>query len=163
MFKGQSCYPISPSGKQSNVVSSNDQLIKILERFPKIDKESDLSFASSEEQITYVDNCITEKSSKSDISSKFSKSSPELVDLLKQMLEINPHFRPSAKQLLKHKVFDSVRQEQDSKMAAAHFRVKIKMDINEDAINYQESDFRPELKMKFLKALVKESKKLNQC
>lgn len=48
-------------------------------------------------------------------------------------------------------------------MAAAPFRVKIKMDINEDAINYHKSDFRPELKMKFLKALVKESKKLNQC
>ena len=83
MFKGKSCYPISPSRQQSDVVSSNDQLIKILERFPNIDKESDLSFASSDEQITYVDNCITEKSSKSDISSKFSKSSPELVDLLK--------------------------------------------------------------------------------
>ena len=106
---------------------------------------------------------MTEKSSKSDISGKFSKSSPELVDLLKQMLEINPYFRPSAKQILKHKVFDGIRQEQDSKMAAAPFRVKIKMDINEDAINYHESDFRPELKMKFLKALVKESKKLNQC
>lgn len=143
------------------MVSSNDQLIKILDRFPDLNKEFDLSFTSSDEQTTYVEKCISEKSSKSDLNTKFNKSSPELLDLLKQMLEINPHFRPSAKQLLKHRVFDSVRQEKDLKNAAAPFRVKIKMDQNEEAIDYQESNFRSDLKNKFLKALVKESKKLH--
>jgi len=50
---------------------------------------------------------------KSELSTKLNHSSPEIVDLLMQMLEINPHFRPSAKQLLKNKVFDCVRQEND--------------------------------------------------
>ena len=38
LSKGQSCYPISPCAKEKNTVSSSDQMIKILERFPNLDK-----------------------------------------------------------------------------------------------------------------------------
>ena len=34
---------------------------------------------------------------------------PELMSIMMQMLEINPYFRPTARQLLKNKIFDSVR------------------------------------------------------
>ena len=36
------------------------------------------------------------------------------------------------------------------------------MDQNEDAIKYQESDFRQDIKSKLLKTLVKESKKISE-
>ena len=75
------------------------------------------------------------------------------------MLEINPHFRPSAKQLLKHKVFDPVRQSDESAKASAPFRLKMKMDKEQNAINYEQVYFKSELNSKFLTALVNESKK----
>ena len=129
MFKGQSCYPISPPGEiQENKVSSNDQFIKILERYPELNKDMDMSFTTSEDQIIYVDSCLAKISSKNSINNKFKKSSPELVKLLKSMLEINPHFRPSAKQLLKSSIFESVRNKNDKKNATCPYRLKIKID-----------------------------------
>ena len=43
------------------------------------------------------------------ISESFSFANPELLKMLESMLEFNPYFRPTAKQLLKNKIFDSVR------------------------------------------------------
>ena len=35
-----------------------------------------------------------------------------LVDILESMTEFNPYFRPSAKELLKNKIFDSIRMKE---------------------------------------------------
>ena len=40
----------------------------------------------------------------------FCKANPELIDLLKGMLEFNPYFRLTAEDALKSKVFDKIRQ-----------------------------------------------------
>ena len=81
---------------------------------------------------------MTQKTSiRSDITSRFSKSSPELQDLLTQMLEVNPYFRPSAKQLMQHKIFDSLRQEIDLNNTIAPFRIMEKIDLAHYAINYE--------------------------
>lgn len=83
LFKGQSCYPISPAGdKENNTVSKNDQFIKILQRYPNLNKDVDLSFLSNDDQLSYFDSCRSIIASKSDITSKFSQSSPGLVNLL---------------------------------------------------------------------------------
>jgi len=113
LFKGNSCYPISPKGGDEKHVSSNDQIFKIFERFPNLNNKTDLSFVTSDEQSFYVEKAVKQTIHKSDLNSKLGLSSPDLVDLLKQMLEINPFFRPSAKKLLKHKVFNDVRQEDE--------------------------------------------------
>ena len=76
------------------------------------------------------------------------------------MLEFNPHFRPSAKQLLKNKIFDSIRHENDIKSAISPYRIKIKIDQNEDAIDYENTNIRKDLKKKLLYTIVRESKKL---
>ena len=39
----------------------------------------------------------------------FSFANSDLLDILEQMLQFNPYFRPTTKQLLKNKIFDSVR------------------------------------------------------
>lgn len=75
----------------------NDQIFKILRRYPQIDQKLDFSFGYSDEMDLYVNECLKQTKHASDIDQVFSKSSPELVKLLKQMLEINPYFRPSAK------------------------------------------------------------------
>ena len=63
----------------------------------------------------------------------FPSSNKELVNILTQMLEINPHFRPSARDLLKNKLFDSIRLK--SVEISSKVRIKIKIDCNEDAPN----------------------------
>ena len=58
------------------------------------------------------------------------------------MLEFNPFFRPSAKQLLKSKLFDEFRKPNDKSTTTAPFRIKLKIDEKEDMINYEANDFR---------------------
>ena len=100
----------------------------------------------------YVHECLKQTKHASDSDQVFSKSNPELVKLLKQMLEINPYFRPSAKQLLKNKLFDKIRRKAD--VLQAPFRVKINIDEKEWAINYEDLDYKNELKECLLKKLL---------
>ena len=39
----------------------------------------------------------------------FSKSRKDLVEVLDQLLQFNPYMRPTAKELLKHPIFNDVR------------------------------------------------------
>ena len=48
LFKGNSCYPISPQNCEGEtIVHSEDQIFKVLERFPKLEYKKDLSFISN--------------------------------------------------------------------------------------------------------------------
>ena len=38
--------------------------------------------------------------------------STDLIDIMEKMLQFNPYFRPTARELLKHRVFDSIRTSQ---------------------------------------------------
>ena len=84
---------------------------------------------------------------------------PELVDLLTQMLEFNPKIRPSARFLLKNKIFDSVRIKENEQKASC--KIKILVDQPSDAIDYDAKmvDQIPQ-KMKFLSYIVEESFKI---
>ena len=64
-----------------------------------------MSTVESKNYINELNKCLE----KQNISDQFPGANPELVTIMKQMLEFNPYFRPSAKQLLKNKIFDSVR------------------------------------------------------
>jgi serine/threonine protein kinase len=65
----------------------------------------------------------------------FKLANPDLLDLLTQMLELNPNLRPSASQLLKHKVFDSIRNEKQENCHPP--RVTIPCDENEYKHDYE--------------------------
>jgi hypothetical protein len=73
------------------------------------------------------------------------------------MLEFNPYYRPTAKQLLKNPIFDKIRDPMNEK--AAPFKIKIKFDApgDDDETNYSEeiSDQKKQ-KQRFLKMIVKE-------
>jgi hypothetical protein len=51
-----------------------------------------------------------------DPSIRFSEVKPALLDILWSMLEYNPYFRPTAKELLKNKLFDGVRIDQNEQV-----------------------------------------------
>ena len=69
------------------------------------------------------------------IKEQFSASRPELVAILEEMLELNQFFRPSAKTLLKNKIFDPIRIKDNEKHA--DYKIKIHVDIGEEAENYK--------------------------
>lgn len=61
MFRGDSCYPISPVQDQSSPTSNdltpidnNDQILSIL-RKQKIDKKQDTSFFTEEQHFKYIE------------------------------------------------------------------------------------------------------------
>ena len=59
------------------------------------------------------------------LSHKFAKSSPQLLDILQSMLQINPDKRPQASQLLKHELFDSIRIKENEVAAPKQIYLEI--------------------------------------
>lgn len=55
MFPGGSCYPQSPAKDNDHTVNSDDQIFKILERFPNLDQEHDFSFVSKKNVKDYIE------------------------------------------------------------------------------------------------------------
>lgn len=86
---------MSPDGvkprkvKNAITISEDDQLVKIIE---VLGKDIDMSFIEDPNAKTYCNlvhetvECNTAKSLKK----RFSASSPEMLDILKQMLQFNP-------------------------------------------------------------------------
>ena len=55
LFKGKSCFPISPAdGSDKCSVMDNDQIFKVLERYPEIEMKKDFSFLCQNETVEYV-------------------------------------------------------------------------------------------------------------
>jgi len=58
LFKGKHCFPISPpnakKGKTEAENEKDDQIVKILQRFPSLDTESDLSFLTDDTAYSYT-------------------------------------------------------------------------------------------------------------
>ena len=75
----------------------------------------------------------------------FDKTNPDLVQLLEDMLEINPYFRPSAKQLLESKIFEDITKSNDDKILTCPFHVKIRIDNEKYGVDYEKNDFRQDL------------------
>ena len=55
----------------------------------------------------------------------FPNVSPGLIDILESMLQFNPYFRPTVKELIKHYVFDSIRTKTDAKLT---HKINIELD-----------------------------------
>lgn len=67
------------------------------------------------------------------MSERFPRTSPELVEVLEQLLEFNPFFRPTASEILKHKLFDNIRQPGLELPAPK----KISIDLEEEGLEAQ--------------------------
>ena len=58
----------------------------------------------------------------------FPHTNNEIIELIELMLQINPFLRPTAKQLLKFKIFDKVRVK-EVEVTSPH-KITLKIDIN---------------------------------
>ena len=74
----------------------------------------DTSFLNNPEQIGYVASIkdANKKKNNSTFTQQLPDSHDGLVELLDSMTEFNPYFRPTAKELLKHKIFDDIRMKE---------------------------------------------------
>lgn len=58
----------------------------------------------------------------------FPHTNSEIIELIELMLQVNPFLRPTAKQLLKFKIFDKVRVK-EVEVTSPH-KIILKIDIN---------------------------------
>ena len=58
----------------------------------------------------------------------FPHTNSEIIELIELMLQVNPFMRPTAKQLLKFKIFDKVRVK-EVEVTSPH-KIILKIDIN---------------------------------
>lgn len=113
LFPGTSCFPLSPcdkmksSSSKKNIVSKNDQLKVVLDILGDLD-ECDTSFISDESASKYVKS-LNSSIQKIDFKREFPATTKEVLDIIEDTLQFNPHFRSRAGDLLKNKVFDSIR------------------------------------------------------
>ena len=85
-------------------MSSKDQL-KVIFRTVGTPQDIDKTFVSTEKTRDYLEY-ICEHKHKNKLDKMLPNSHPEAMTLLKGLLEINPHFRLSAKEALKSPLFD---------------------------------------------------------
>ena len=106
------------------LIDENDQLVKICNR--KHDN-IDTSFLTNEEQVNYIKNLtLVNQGNKETFTEMLPDSHDELVAMLESMTEFNPYFRPSARQLLKNKIFDDIRKKDIEENAP--FKITIDID-----------------------------------
>jgi hypothetical protein len=75
------------------------------------------------------------------------------------MLQFNPYLRPSAKDLLKNKIFDPIRIKENEISCTTKIKIKVDYDVNL-AVNYEENGFIPDTKEQrelFLKLIVEQA------
>jgi serine/threonine protein kinase len=72
--------------------------------------EQDFSFLSDETAVEYASQ-LSNRSIPNSLKQKFEHSSEEMIEMLEGLLEFNHQFRLSAKECLKHKMFDDIRVE----------------------------------------------------
>ena len=75
---------------------------------------------------------------KQSIKERFSETSPQLIELLEQMLQFNHYFRPTARELLRNKIFDQIRI--SSNEEASPSKIIVDIDKNEYKQSYGEEN-----------------------
>ena len=118
LFPGQSCFPVSPCQQLSastatgtTKISENDQYIKIFERLGEV-QERDFSFFTDDSAYEYTQQILSQVKGKKGftISSQFMNCNEQFQEILQSLLEFNPYFRSSAKQILSNPFFDDIRK-----------------------------------------------------
>ena len=82
-------------------------MIKILKVLGRQNEELDCSFILDEGVMKYQSRIQSQFTNTSNqIAKMFPKTNPLIIQLLRDMLEFNPYFRPTAKECLQSKLFD---------------------------------------------------------
>ena len=111
LFEGSSCFPLSPCQEMRdaqdadvNIVSRHDQFLYILKLLGDPSDVLNESFLTVQPAVDYYRQ-LTKKQGVG-IDKKFKLSTSEMKLVLKALLELNPYFRCSAREILKSPIFD---------------------------------------------------------
>lgn len=140
LFPGQSCFPLSQcaeakqtENQDTNTVSINDQLIKILKVIGK-QAEDQLTFIKEESIVNYTQS-LQDSVDLIQLDAKFPHVNKDLVEFLKKLLIFNPKKRPSAKECLENSIFENLRVKQLEQDAD----IKITLELDDlDLFDYEE-------------------------
>ena len=103
--------------------------------YPNLDPKIDLCFLSKSSSILAAQYHSSAKTKTKSLKEWFPKTEVRLLHILEEMLQINPYMRPSAQQLLKNSIFDSVRMSQNE--ITAPFKIVININQEFCAIDYE--------------------------
>lgn len=112
-----------------------------MHRFKKrIQPEVDFSFISGNDELAYqkeVFQRVWKQQEMKQLEGYFSgKIRKDLLQIMMDMLEYNHYFRPSAEQLLKYPIFDSIRIPQNE--VTAPYKLVINVDQNDLKLDYED-------------------------
>lgn len=111
-------------------------MLKILQIKGHQETDSDLSYISELGVSKYLKKIQDSyKFKECKLSQIYPNTNREILDLLQQMLEFNPYFRPTAKECLQNRIFDEIRV--PGLEAAAPFKINIECDRNEYQFDYE--------------------------
>ena len=125
----------------------------------------DREFLTQPETRSYLDNLSKNVTfDKQRLMDKFPHISSELVSLLSQMLEFNPHFRPTAADCIANPVFDKIRIPKIESKAEKSIHLDIDDDINfgADYNGSRDSEFDLKLVRFFKEKIIEEARKLKK-
>ena len=76
-----------------------------------LDPKVDFSFLTNKDENEYCMDAMTlaNKNKAEKLAEVFSRTDSELLNILSEMLQFNPHLRPTADQLLKREIFNEIR------------------------------------------------------
>ena len=144
VFQGTSCYPLSPVLRDTDTdeIEQTDQFRVILDNLGRCSKE-DMSFIENENGHDYVKQLNREALPKKDapLHLLLNLKDSDFSAFVKPMLEVNPYFRPTAKELLKCKYFDDVR------VPAYEHSSRLKLSLELDSDSLRDTDSFNEFKM----------------
>ncbi len=111
LFPGSSCFPLSPSAEPTSYiaglpVSPRDQFNVILS-VRGSPNEKEISFVNDKKAEEYIKGFGPYP--KKDLGATFKVADPQALDLLERLLTFNPYFRITAKEALRHKYFEDIR------------------------------------------------------
>ena len=89
----------------------------------------DICFVTTDNASQYMKSLKTSPAEVIDYEKEFPHSDPQMLELLKSLIQVNPFFRPTAKECLKNPIFDQVREAVKEKTQISS---KIKLDIDHD-------------------------------
>ena len=92
----------------------------------------EMSFITSEKGLKYVEllNDVAPKKEEAPLCKLLNMKDSTLRDIPRPMVEVNPYFRPTARELLKHTYFDEVRISEYERFIP----VKLSLEIDHDEL-----------------------------
>ena len=115
---------------------------------------ADLSFISSNEALGYIQGLQTQvQTPKNNYMNSLPHTPDEMKTILASLLEFNPYFRSSAREAIKHPIFDDIRILNNEKHAPSKLNLSVDTD---EAFNYDEGKSHTFTKDDYLKILYKE-------